>query len=45
MERCRNPWRKDCKENDIEVYIHIKGEKLPICRTCWDKIADKDLEW
>jgi hypothetical protein len=45
MERCQNPWHKDCRSNDIEVYIIVKGEKRPICRRCWGKIADKDLEW
>lgn len=45
MERCQNPWNKECGSNDIEVYIMIKGEKRPICRQCWSKIADKDLEW
>jgi hypothetical protein len=45
MERCRNPWNKECKNGDIEVYILFKGEKLPICRRCWGRIADKDMEW
>jgi hypothetical protein len=45
MERCRNPWNKECKNGDIEVYIVFKGNKLPICRRCWSKIAEKDLEW
>jgi hypothetical protein len=45
MERCRNPWNKECKNDDIEVYIVFKGDKLPICRRCWSKIAEKDLEW
>jgi len=45
MERCRNPWDKECKNEDIEVYIVFKGEKLPICKRCWSRIAEKDLEW
>ncbi|MEM2419786.1 MAG: hypothetical protein QXL38_02220 [Candidatus Bathyarchaeia archaeon] len=40
-----NPWDKGCRNEDIEVYIVFKGEKLPICRRCWSKIAEKDLEW
>lgn len=45
MEHCRNPWQKECKENDIEVYILFRGERLPICRRCWSKLVDKDVEW
>ncbi len=45
MERCQNPWNKKCDKNDIEVYILLKGEKVPICRRCWKEIAEKDLEW
>ncbi|MEM1589838.1 MAG: hypothetical protein QW175_05420 [Candidatus Bathyarchaeia archaeon] len=45
MEHCRNPWDKSCRNEDIGVYIVFKDEKLPICRRCWRKIAEKDLEW
>jgi len=45
MEHCRNPWEKECKDEDIELYILFKGERLPICRQCWSKLADKDVEW
>lgn len=45
MEVCRNPWDRECKESDIEVYIELKGEKLPICRKCWDRLANEDMEW
>jgi hypothetical protein len=45
MERCRNPWHGECKGNDTEVYIQVAGEKLPICRRCWSRMAEKDLEW
>lgn len=45
VEKCRNPWNKDCKGSDIEVYILFKGDKLPICRNCWDKISEENLEW
>ncbi len=45
MEKCRNPWHEECRSSEIEVYIQMKGEKLPICKRCWGKIADKDLEW
>jgi hypothetical protein len=29
MEHCRNPWDKNCKSDDIGVYILFKGEKSP----------------
>ncbi|MEM2972063.1 MAG: hypothetical protein QW270_06550 [Candidatus Bathyarchaeia archaeon] len=45
MEHCKNPWDKKCKNGDIEVYILFRGEKLPICKQCWNQIANKDLEW
>ncbi|MCK4424212.1 hypothetical protein KAU93_00895 [Candidatus Bathyarchaeota archaeon] len=45
MKHCRNPWNGRCKNTDITVYILFRGEKLPICRRCWRKIAEKDLEW
>ena len=45
MEKCRNPWHKECQGNEIEVYIQVRGEKIPICRHCWSVIAEQDLEW
>ncbi|MBS7616343.1 hypothetical protein KEJ45_04010 [Candidatus Bathyarchaeota archaeon] len=45
MERCKNPWNKECKNENITVYIVVKGDKIPICKSCWNKIAEKDLEW
>ncbi len=42
---CRNPWNGECKNTDIEVTIYYKKELLPICRSCWSKIAEKDLSW
>jgi hypothetical protein len=45
MERCKNPWHDCCRSSDIEVYIQFKGEKLPICKRCWGRIAERDLEW
>jgi len=46
-EKCRNPLFK-CKSKtpeEIEVYIIYKGRKYPICKDCWVKIADSDIEW
>ena len=45
MEHCKNPWHRECKDGNIEVYILFRGERLPICRRCWSRIVDKDLEW
>jgi len=45
-EVCRNPWkRKRCNSIDIAVYIRYRGELLPICRTCWCRIAKLNREW
>jgi len=44
-ESCRNPWNGNCRNSDIELYIHYKNKVLPICRHCWRQIADRDLEW
>lgn len=45
MEQCKNPWNGECKNNDIGVYILFKGAKKPICRRCWSRLADRDVEW
>jgi len=45
MEHCKNPWKDDCKNENIKLYIEIKGEKLPICQQCWNRIADQGYEW
>jgi hypothetical protein len=45
MEHCRNPWKSSCKSGNIKLYIQFKGEKLPICKQCWSRIAEKELEW
>jgi hypothetical protein len=44
-ERCRNPWNGKCQNTDIEVFILYKGDRLPICRRCWSKIAESNIEW
>lgn len=49
---CKNPWKKDKHDikkgenpTDIGVFITYKDENLPICKSCWLKIADSDYEW
>ena len=45
QERCANPWNGECNNTNIVLYIYFKGSKLPICRACWNKIAEMDVEW
>jgi hypothetical protein len=45
IDICQNPWKGKCKNSDIEVYIYYHDKRLPLCRKCWNKIADKDLDW
>jgi hypothetical protein len=45
VEKCKNPLKEKCENTDIEVYIYYKNKCLPICRKCWGKIAEKDIEW
>ena len=42
---CMNPWNPDCRNTDIEVSIYYHGRMVPICRRCWEEIANKDVEW
>lgn len=44
-ERCMNPWNGRCANTEILLYIFYEGERLPICRSCWEIIASKDIEW
>jgi hypothetical protein len=45
MEHCKNPWKRECTNTDVEVYILFKGEKRPICRHCWGKLSEQEFEW
>jgi len=42
---CMNPWNPECRNTDIEVSIYYEGRMVPICRRCWEEIANKDVEW
>ncbi len=42
---CRNPWNRECRNTDIVLSIYYNGEFLPICRECWEKISEKNIEW
>jgi hypothetical protein len=43
--RCMNPWKPECKSTNIELSIYYKGRTTPICRKCWEEIANKNVEW
>ncbi|MCD6530371.1 CdvA-like protein [Candidatus Bathyarchaeota archaeon] len=42
---CKNPWNKDCRNTNIEVFIYYGDEFIPICSECWKKLAERDLNW
>jgi len=44
-ETCRNPWNGKCGNSQIELYIMYKDKIVPICKHCWNQIADKEIEW
>ncbi len=45
VEKCQNPWKRECRNTNIEVYIIHEEQQLPICIGCWHRIADEDYEW
>jgi len=45
LEHCKNPWKNKCKSENIKLYILFKGQKLPICKQCWNSISEKELDW
>jgi len=45
LECCQNPWNPRCESPDIELYIVYEGRTVPICKSCWRKIAKTDREW
>lgn len=45
MEECRSPLNPHCRSRDIALYIVYEGKRLPICRRCWEQIAETNLEW
>ena len=44
VEKCCNPFLKK-KCNSTEVILYITADHLPICKSCWSEIADKDYVW
>jgi hypothetical protein len=44
-EHCQNPWDPDCQSSNIELYLLYKNKKIPICKSCWLKIADSRKKW
>ena len=45
LEVCHNPLKSECESSDIDVYIQVGVERLPICRQCWGELAESDVEW
>ena len=45
VEKCQNPWKTECRNTNIEVYILHEEQQLPICTYCWRRIADENVEW
>ncbi len=45
LENCQNPWNPNCENSDIELYILYDDERLPVCKSCWEKIVKTDVEW
>jgi hypothetical protein len=44
--KCENPFFKcEGKSNKIAVMIRLKGKEYEVCDSCWEKIADSDIEW
>jgi hypothetical protein len=45
VRKCGNPWKKDCMNMDVKVYIVHKKQQLPICTQCWQEISAETVEW
>ena len=43
-ENCQNPWKNNCRNVNIEVYIVHERQQLPICTHC-KKIRDDKGYW
>lgn len=44
-EVCGSPLKEKCDGREIAVYIYLADGKIPVCRECWRRIAESDLEW
>ena len=45
-EVCQNPFAGEpCGNTDIAVVLYIDGRYYPVCHSCWQEIAESDLEW
>jgi hypothetical protein len=44
-EHCCNPLKLKCENKDILLYIQIGSKKTPICKQCWNTLADSRMEW
>jgi ribosome-binding protein aMBF1 (putative translation factor) len=44
-KHCMNPWKKDCQNTDVAVFIQYEGQSLPICSSCWDNLGESNRQW
>ncbi|MDR1993616.1 MAG: hypothetical protein LBQ98_09055 [Nitrososphaerota archaeon] len=43
-ERCQNPLKPECNNQNIALYLQVNQEKLAICQQCWHEIAEATTE-
>ncbi len=39
-EECQNPWNKLCHSQNIKLYVKQGEQEIPICRSCWERLAE-----
>lgn len=44
-EMCQNPFKKKKCNSGEPIVTYITGNKIPICKKCWEEIADSDFQW
>jgi hypothetical protein len=43
---CQNPFFEcDSKGSHIAVIIRLNNKNYEVCDSCWEKIAESDIEW
>jgi len=45
MEKCKNPWKENCGNTKVKLYIRYNGKLIPICDSCWLEIIKSNREW
>lgn len=46
-ESCQNPFFSCTSSEPTKIALDIlyKGQRLPLCKDCWQKLADTDAQW